>query len=366
MMTHAGFDDHFKRKFWCEAVSTATKLDNMIVRNMGGKPPYYMFYKEHPKYRKHLRIFGEIAVVANHERKSMRTKIECRGKVAMFVGYAEDHAGDVYRFIHLKTQHVLLSRDARWMNIMWKTYMRMQEHINHGLQIIDEDFESDDEEEIRENWVYQQPEEEEHRRLGLDIDMIGAREENLGSTRSQTLEMRSPSNHAMERANINMDNWIQETCYNISAVTSGPDEPNNFNEAWNHQNHNEQRKWRDAITKELYCMENKKVWKIKYKTDIPNNRRLIGCIWVFKIERDGTYRARLVALGYSQVPHVDFTNNFAPVVNDVTFRIALARMMLEDLKCMMDVETAFLYGEIEEENIYGGTGGNERSFLKFR
>ena len=47
---------------------------------------------------------------------------------------------------------------------------------------------------------------------------------------------------------------------------------------------------------------------------------------------------------------MDFTDNFAPVVNDVTFRIALARMMMEDLKCMlMDVETAFLYGEIEEE-----------------
>ena len=27
----------------------------------------------------------------------------------------------------------------------------------------------------------------------------------------------------MERANINMDNWIQETCY-MSVVTSGPDE----------------------------------------------------------------------------------------------------------------------------------------------
>ena len=121
---------------------------------------------------------------------------------------------------------------------MQKGYMRKQKHINLGLQIIDEDFESDDEEEIRKNWVYQQPEDEEEnqpldqqRRLGLDIDMIGAREENLGSTRSQTLEMRSPSNQAMEKANINMDNWIQETCY-ISAVSSGPDEPSNFNEAW--------------------------------------------------------------------------------------------------------------------------------------
>ena len=68
--------------------------------------------------------------------------------------------------------------------------------------------------------------------------MIGARENNLGSTRSQTLEMRSPSNQAMERAHINMNNWIQETCY-LSALTSGPDEPNDFNEAWNHQCPNE-------------------------------------------------------------------------------------------------------------------------------
>ena len=76
MITHAGFDDHFKRKFWCEVVSTATKLDNMMVRHMGGKPPYYMLFKKNPNYRKHLRIFGEIAVVANHKRKSTRTKIE--------------------------------------------------------------------------------------------------------------------------------------------------------------------------------------------------------------------------------------------------------------------------------------------------
>ena len=43
MMTHADFDDHIKRKFWCEALSTATKLDNMMVRHMGGIPPFYMF-----------------------------------------------------------------------------------------------------------------------------------------------------------------------------------------------------------------------------------------------------------------------------------------------------------------------------------
>ena len=71
---------------------------------------------------------------------------------------------------------------------------------------------------------------------------------------------------------------------------------------------------------------------------------------MFKIKRDGTYRARLVVLGYSQIPGVDCTDNFAPVAQDVSFRIALARMMVEKLDSLvMDVETAFLYGEIDEE-----------------
>ena len=34
---------------------------------------------------------------------------------------------------------------------MWKAYMRKQQCIDQGLQIIDEDFESDDDDEIQEN-----------------------------------------------------------------------------------------------------------------------------------------------------------------------------------------------------------------------
>ena len=39
------------------------------------------------------------------------------------------------------------------------------------------------------------------------------------------------------------------------------------------------------------------VWRKTDRKRIANNRRLIGNKWVFKIKRDGTYRARLVALG---------------------------------------------------------------------
>ena len=45
----------------------------------------------------------------------------------------------------------------------------------------------------------------EQRKLGLDIGMIGAREETLGRTRSQTQEMFSPRNESMERADLKLD-----------------------------------------------------------------------------------------------------------------------------------------------------------------
>ena len=179
--------------------------------------------------------------------------------------------------------------------------------------------------------------------------MIGARKEELERTRSQTKEMRSPRNESMERAELTMEEWIHETCL-ISAVTSGPTEPKTFQEAWHSPVEEERHNWQIAIRKEIKSMISRGVWRKIDKVKIPENRRLIGNKWVFKIKRDGTYRARLVALGYSQIPGVDYTDNFAPVAHDVSFRIALARMMVEKLdRLVMDVETAFLYGDIEEE-----------------
>ena len=84
------------------------------------------------------------------------------------------------------------------------------------------------------------------------------------------------------------------------------------------------------------------VWRKTDRKRIPNNRRLIGKKQVFKIKRDGTYRASLVALGYIQIPGVDYTDNFAPVTHDLSFRIALGMMMVVKLdRLVLDVETFF-------------------------
>ena len=132
------------------------------------------------------------------------------------------------------------------------------------------------------------------KKLGIDINMIGAREETLGKTRSETKELSSPTNESMERADLTMEDWIQETCF-ISAVTSGPNEPKTFQEAWHNPVNEERENWQKAIRKEIKSMIDRGVWRKVEKKNIPNNRRLIGNKWVFKIKKDGTYRARLVA-----------------------------------------------------------------------
>ena len=172
--------------------------------------------------------------------------------------------------------------------------------------------------------------------------------------------MSSPRNESMERADLTMEVWIEETSL-ISKVTSGPTEPKTFQEAWPYPVENERNNWRAAIMKENRIIINRGVWRTTDRAKIPKNRRRIRNKQVFKIKRDQTYRAGLVALGYSQIPEVDSTDNVPPVAHDVSFRIALARMMVEILdSIVMDVETAFLYGEIGEEIFMKSSVGMEK------
>ena len=56
------------------------------------------------------------------------------------------------------------------------------------------------------------------------------------------------------------------------------------------------------------------VWRHVEREDCPKDHRLVWCIWVFKEKRNGVYHARHVAKGFSQIPGMDFTDNYSPVV----------------------------------------------------
>ena len=76
MFIEAGIYAKEKADIGCEVISTTTNLDNTMVRPDKTKPPFTLFYNNDAKYMKHLRSFREMAVVAMHEGKKMRSKLE--------------------------------------------------------------------------------------------------------------------------------------------------------------------------------------------------------------------------------------------------------------------------------------------------
>jgi len=173
------------------------------------------------------------------------------------------------------------------------------------------------------------------------------------------------TNHFMEPTNMSLASIDLNEAYVQQPILV---EPTMFREAYDHPDPAQREKWRAAIQKEFNDMTRRGVWRKVPRTAIPKGRRCIRSKWVFKIKRDGIFRARLVACGYSQIPGVDFTENFAPVINDVTWHILIVAMLIWKLDAVIiNVETAFLHGELEEE-IYmnlpeGMTGFDDECLL---
>jgi hypothetical protein len=63
-------------------------------------------------YHRIPRTFGELGVI--RDITPVKAKLENRGVTSIFVGYAAQHPGNVYRMLNLKNWHLRLSRDIQW------------------------------------------------------------------------------------------------------------------------------------------------------------------------------------------------------------------------------------------------------------
>ena len=98
---------------------------------------------------------------------------------------------------------------------------------------------------------------------------------------------------------------------------------------------------------------------------LPRGVKPLSAKWVFKVKLDSNgnielYKARLVAKGFMQREGVDFNDTYAPVGKYTTLRALLALVASEDLELrQLDVKTAFLKGELEEDIYMKQTPGYE-------
>ena len=108
-----------------------------------------------------------------------------------------------------------------------------------------------------------------------------------------------------------------------------------------------------AMQEEMESLHKNDTWDL---VRLPKDEKIIRCKWLFK-KKEGTsgvedarYKENLVAKGYSHVPGVDFTDVFSPVVKHSLTRALLGIVAMNDLEFeQLDVKTAFLHGELEED-----------------
>jgi hypothetical protein len=87
----------------------------------------------------------------------------------------------------------------------------------------------------------------------------------------------------------------------------------------------------------------------------PKHRKVISVHWIYsvKVDEHGNvirYKARLVAQGCRQIDGIDVNEVFAPTSSFGARRVLLSKAAQEDLEIhQVDIKTAFLNGELEEE-----------------
>ena len=328
MLTGAGVEGELRKSLWAEAGNTAINLINVQVSKNGEKTPYEKFTgrDELPRYVKNLRTFGEIGIILKNGK--MKSKILDRGQRAIMVGYGVQNGAGVYRMYKLDTERITLTRDVRWTDKLFGD----SNMISDDNRLESTDSESENEENIED-----------------DTEKI---EKTDTSDTSKKVFNALKQLHTSYNPTLNTLNALvyEDDIALVGGTDDTYENPTNFQEAWHHRDPEERSKWQAAIRKEFKDMINRNVWRYAKINRIPQNRRLIGNKWVFKKKRNGVYRARMVALGYAQIPGVDHKDNFSPVVSEIAFRTILILGMIYEWDFeIVDIETAFLYGELEEE-----------------
>ena len=127
------------------------------------------------------------------------------------------------------------------------------------------------------------------------------------------------------------------------------DEPNTIEEALSSFN---KEKWINVSKDEMESMKENQVWKL---VELSKAHKAIRNRWVLTVKRktDRTiesYKAHLVAKGYTQKEGIDYDETFSLVVRFALVRLILTIVASLDLELyQMDVKTIFLEWGLEED-----------------
>ena len=382
------FHTNVPKRFWGDAVVTATYLINRKpTRVLLDSTPYEVLNKTKPSIN-HLRVFGCVCFV--FVPGELRNKLEAKSTKAMFIGYSTHQKG--YKCYDPEARRVLVSKDVKFLESRGYYAERSWEELKNlskpasdrannlrnimerlgislpNSQAVEETVEDDETTHLdpeggdsTEQPAQTQPEESS---VSHDQDEISEAETQMGEPSGENeaepeqIQPRRSTRVRKPRVYFN----AEAVAHPISAVCSlahYPEEhqifiseldqeyiPKIYEEAMQDE------EWRASVGDEMGAMVKNDTW---FETELPKGKKAVTSRLIYTIKygangKPERKKTRLVARGYTQVYGEDYLDTFSPVAKLHTIRIlmSLAVNLKRDL-WQMDVKNAFLQGELEDE-----------------
>jgi hypothetical protein len=337
---------------WVEAMVTANYTRNWLPLRVHGKTPWEKFFGEKPDVS-HMRVFGARAYM--HIPKENRKKMQSVSERGVFMGYESN----------CKTYKVLREKDG-W--ILVSCDVIVNEKLAFGT--IELSSGSKKEEEGARDLSHVSP----PTQMGAGDIPTGksgtGREESNGPSKVLTrvaaasqklplqIDLKDEEDGKEQELRKNLARERKTPARyraNLAIEGSNPRGSGEHHELQTYQetvSGEESELWQKSMDEKMRSLLENSTWEL---VERPKGVKPIPMKWVYKVKRDTQgnverYKSRLVAKGFLQKQGVDFEEVYAPVSKHTTLRALLAIVAQQDLELQqLDVKTAFLNGELEEE-----------------
>ena len=308
---------HAKLNFnlWGEALLTACHILNRIPMKKNEISPYELWKGRKPNIG-YFKVWGCLAYCKKTDPN--KTKLGPRAIKCAFVGYASN--SKAYRLLDLESNVIIESREVEFFeNLLSDSNSQVPTSVGES-------------QEETPSKVVEQP-------IVPRKSQRARKEKVLGS---DEIDSQRISFYLVEG---NREDIIRK----IPIVLQIEEDPKTYKEAMASR---DVAFWKEAINDEMDSIMSNQTWEL---VDLPPGSKPIGCKWVFrrKYHTDGmiqTFKARLVAKGFKQREGIDYFDTYAPVARTTSIRILFALASIHNLFVhQMDVKTAFLNGDLNEE-----------------
>ncbi|GJR55746.1 retrovirus-related pol polyprotein from transposon TNT 1-94 [Tanacetum coccineum] len=365
---------------WAEAVATACYTQNRsLIHTRHNKTPYELVHDKKPDLT-FLRVFGALCYPTNDSEDL--GKFQAKTDIGIFVGYATSRKG--YRIYNKRTR--------RLMEIIHVTFDEMHPTMApvrmNNAQVVPlgtplsttiaqdapstsaSSSTSDMHYLVRHQGIAEEPTLKDspitHDALHPSFNPVNGEP---GSTQSSSGNVNSTKPNQVTQPPDHLRRWTKD--HPLDNIVGNPSHPVSTRKQLASDAlwccfHTELSKvkpknfkmaviedcWFQAMQDEIYEFDRFEVWKL---VPLPIYVMVIALKWIYKVKLDEygdvlKNKARLVAKGYRQEEGIDFEESFAPVARIEAIRIFIANAATKNMIIyQMDVKTAFLNGDLQEE-----------------